>query len=54
MAKVTLTLALSDYDHVRDLTLGAISAEGIDLVYLNLSIEEIFYRFTRHREWDVS
>jgi 4,5-dihydroxyphthalate decarboxylase len=45
---------MSDYDHVRDLAYGAIAAEGIDLVYLNLTIEEIFYRFTRFREWDVS
>ena len=54
MSDVKITLAISDYDQVRDLTLGRIKPEGIDLVSLNLSIEEIFYRFTKFREWDVS
>lgn len=54
MRKVELTLAISDYDHVRDLTTGRISPEGIDLICLNLSIEEIFFRFTGFREWDIS
>jgi 4,5-dihydroxyphthalate decarboxylase len=44
-----LTLAISPYDHVRDLR-----PQGIDLTVLELAIEEIFYRFTRFREWDVS
>jgi 4,5-dihydroxyphthalate decarboxylase len=39
---------------VRDLALGAARAEGIDLNVLNLPVEEIFFRFTRHREWDVT
>ncbi len=54
MRKVHLTLAMSDYDHIRDLTSGAVEADGIDLTYLHLSVEEIFYRFTSFREWDVS
>jgi 4,5-dihydroxyphthalate decarboxylase len=45
---------MSDYDHIRDLTSGAIQAEGIELTYLNLSVEEIFWRFSKFREWDVS
>jgi 4,5-dihydroxyphthalate decarboxylase len=52
--KLPLTLAFSDYDHVRDLTSGLVAAEGIDLTCLTLPIEEIFYRFTVYREWDVS
>jgi 4,5-dihydroxyphthalate decarboxylase len=47
--KLPLTLAISPYDHVRDL-----HAQGIDLTVLELAIEEIFYRFTRWREFDVS
>jgi 4,5-dihydroxyphthalate decarboxylase len=47
--KLSLTLAISPYDHVRDLR-----AQGIELTLLELAIEEIFYRFTRFREWDVS
>jgi 4,5-dihydroxyphthalate decarboxylase len=47
--RVPLTLALSPYDHTRDL-----DPRGIDLNLLELPIEEIFYRFTRFREFDVS
>lgn len=54
MSALTLTFAGSDYEHMRDLTRGDIHAEGIDLRYLNLQIEETFHRFTRYREWDVS
>ena len=45
MSKLTVTLAASDYEHPRDLTRGDIQAEGIDLRYLNLPIEETFFRF---------
>src|SRR5271154_5299709 len=51
---VHLTLAINDYDHVRDLVTGAVPVEGIDLTCLTLSVEEIFWRFSRHREWEVS
>lgn len=54
MTRLTLTFAASEYDHFNDLTSGLVQAEGIDLNYLRLSIEEIFYRFTKFREWDVS
>src|SRR3981081_2273642 len=47
-------MAISRYDHVRDLTSGTVRAEGIDLTTLNLPVEEIFYRFLHHREWHVS
>jgi 4,5-dihydroxyphthalate decarboxylase len=54
MAKIKLTIAVSEYDHVRDLLSGRVEAEGIELVPLNLEVEEIFWRFARYREWDVS
>ncbi len=54
MSPLPLTLAISDYDHVRDLVSGRVKAEGIDLTALTLSIEEIFHRFTVYREWDAS
>jgi len=54
MPKIHLTVAISDYDHVRDFTHGDVQAEGIDITYLNLVHEEIFYRFINFREWDVS
>jgi 4,5-dihydroxyphthalate decarboxylase len=44
-----LSAALGPYDHVRGLR-----PQGIDLTLLELGIEEIFFRFTKFREWDVS
>jgi 4,5-dihydroxyphthalate decarboxylase len=51
---VPLTLAVSDYDHVRDLVDGRVPVAGADLTCLTLDVEEIFFRFTQFREWDVS
>ncbi len=45
---------MNDYDHLRDLVSGVVRPEGIVLTPLTLSVEEIFYRFTNHQEWDVS
>ncbi len=42
-------MAVSEYDHVRDL-----AVEGVELRRLTLPVEEIFFRFTQFREWDVS
>src|SRR2546425_8188682 len=44
-----LSLAINAYDHVRDLR-----PPGIELLVLELPIEEIFFRFTKFREWDAS
>ena len=44
-----LTLAINPYDHVRGLR-----PQGIGLTVLELPIEEIFFRFTKFREWDAS
>jgi len=52
--RVRVTIAISDYDHVRDLADGIVQPEGIELVRLNFTVEEIFWRFSRNREWDVS
>lgn len=54
MKKIALTAALADYDHVRDLALGRVQVDGIDLTCLTLPIEEIFFRFIVYREWEVS
>ena len=54
MNPLPLTLALGPYDHTRDVTDGTVRAEGIQLRTLDLPIEEIFYRFTLYREWDIS
>lgn len=53
-ARLVLGCAISDYDHVRDLTEGRIQAEGIDLIPMRFPVEEIFFRFIKFREWEVS
>jgi 4,5-dihydroxyphthalate decarboxylase len=54
MANLALSLAIGDYDQVRDLLDGTVRAGGVDLTVLRLPIEEIFYRSTFNREFDVS
>jgi len=54
LGRLSLTLALGDYDHTRDLAEGRVRADGIDLTHLRLGIEETFFRFLRFREFDVS
>jgi 4,5-dihydroxyphthalate decarboxylase len=49
-----LTLSLGYYDHTRDLTDGSVPVEGVALRVVHLPIEETFYRFIMHREWDAS
>jgi 4,5-dihydroxyphthalate decarboxylase len=53
-ARLHLTLAATDYDHVRDLVDGAVTADGIVLTGMVLPVEEIFFRFIKNQEWDVS
>jgi 4,5-dihydroxyphthalate decarboxylase len=52
--RLSLTLAISRYDHVRDLTAGEVAADGVALTALELPVEEIFHRFLKYREWEVS
>lgn len=52
--RVHVTMAINDYEHVRDLCSGEVAVEGVDLTVLRYSVEEIFFRFARFREWDVS
>jgi len=54
-ALLQLTLAVVDYEHVRDLAHGTVQADGIALTPLVFpSIEEITFRFLKNLEWDVS
>lgn len=39
---------------MRDLVSGRVAVSGIELTCLLLEVEEIFFRFTRYREWEVS
>jgi 4,5-dihydroxyphthalate decarboxylase len=54
MMTISLSLAMNGYDHVRDVMSGEVRPAGIELVPLELPIEEMFYRFTRFQEWQVS
>src|SRR5262245_7670104 len=53
-ARLHLTMAVADYDHVRDLVHGLVPVDGIALTPHVLQVEEIFHRFIKHLEWDVS
>ena len=52
--KLRLTLACWDYDRTRALADGRVRPEGIDLNYLNLHVEETFFRMLRHREFEAA
>jgi 4,5-dihydroxyphthalate decarboxylase len=54
LARLHLTMATADYDHIRDLVHGVVRADGIALTPFVLEVEEIFHRFIKHLEWDVS
>src|SRR5689334_22330054 len=54
MVTLQLSLAMNAYDHVRDVLSGDVRPKGIEILPLELGIEEIFYRFTRFQEWQVS
>jgi 4,5-dihydroxyphthalate decarboxylase len=54
VADLPVSLAINDYDHVRDLVTGAVRAEGLQINALRLPVEEIFFRFIRFREWSAS
>ena len=49
-----LTLAAGHYDRTEALREGRVRAEGIDLTYIMLRVEEIFWRMAQHREFDAS
>ncbi|MCI2419248.1 ABC transporter substrate-binding protein [Saccharopolyspora sp. K220] len=47
-------MAIGPYDHVADLTADRVRAEGLDLTFVQLPVEQILQRFARYREWEVS
>jgi 4,5-dihydroxyphthalate decarboxylase len=54
VSKLRLSLACWNYDRTRGLMDGTIQPAGIDLTYLNLPVEETFFRMLRNREFDVA
>jgi len=51
MTDLSLTIAMSSYDHVSALTSGTVRIAGVNPLFVDLPIPEMFRRF---REWEVS
>ncbi len=49
-----LSLACEDYDRMRPLKDGIVKPEGIELNYMVMPVEEIFWRMMKYEEFDVS
>ncbi len=54
MKPLRLTIACEDYDRMRPLKDGIVKPEGIELNYLVMSVEEIFWRMMKYEEFDAS
>jgi len=54
VTKLRLAFACWNYDRTRALLEGTVRPDGIDLNYLDLAVEETFFRMIRHREFDVA
>jgi len=54
MSRLRLSLACWNYDRTRALADGSVRPDGIALDYLELPVEETFFRMLRHREFDVA
>jgi 4,5-dihydroxyphthalate decarboxylase len=54
MGALRLVFAGGDYDRTRALADGTIRPEGIDLTYVPLVPEEIFWRMLQYQDFDVS
>jgi 4,5-dihydroxyphthalate decarboxylase len=52
--KLPLTLACWNYDRTRALQDERVRPQGIELTYLDMPVEETFFRMLRHREFDVA
>ncbi|KHF38609.1 ABC transporter substrate-binding protein [Halalkalibacter okhensis] len=54
MSKLQLSFGCWDYDRISALTDGTVKPEGIELNWLNMPVEETFWRMMRHHEFDVA
>ena len=53
MTRLSLSVAVGDYDRTRPLFDGTIQIDGVSPILLTLSPEEIFFRAFRHAEFDI-
>jgi 4,5-dihydroxyphthalate decarboxylase len=54
LSKLKLTFGCWNYDRTRGLMDGSVQPDGIDLNYLNMPVEETFFRMLRNREFDAA
>jgi 4,5-dihydroxyphthalate decarboxylase len=54
MSKLKMTLGCWGYDRTNALKDGSVSPDGIDLNFLDMSVEETFFRMLRHKEFDAA
>jgi 4,5-dihydroxyphthalate decarboxylase len=54
MTPTRFTFAVSSYDHVRAVVDGKIPIEGTEPLFMQLPIPEMFRRFVKYQDWDVS
>ncbi len=53
MAKLSLSVAIGEYDRTRALIDGSVAIDGVNPVYMPLVPEEIFFRAFRAAEFDI-
>ena len=54
MGKLKISLGCWNYDRTRALMDGSVRPDGIDLNYLNMPVEETFFRMLRHKEFEAA
>lgn len=54
MSQLRMSLGCWNYDRTRALMDGSVQPQGIDLNYLNMPVEETFFRMLRHQEFDAA
>ena len=54
MERLRITFACKPYAHMHAVMVGTVEPEGVDLNFLPMEVEEIFWRQLKHEEFDVS
>lgn len=54
MKKMTLSMAIGNYDRHRGIIDGSVQIDGVEPVIMTLSPEEMFFRAMRHEEFDIA
>ena len=54
MSKLKLSASCRNYDRTRGLMDASVQPDDIDLGYLNMPVDETFFRMLRYQEFDVA